>query len=483
MADLKPAETNPWYVLSTLHGPQTGNGIDRELAAKNVALWNIWSCQNLTDEQREKLREAGTELPDIAAWEEQKEEIETLYKKRFSEMGIGDDERPEIPDAGLQIDMSGTVFSHIALWTKAIFSQKANFNFSMFARNGSFDFATFSREADFESTKFSKDSSFNHATFSGRTNFYNAKFAHSGSFSNATFYQYADFSFARFSQHVHFIGASFLQDAHFESTMFLSSSVFSSARFMQAVYFLSVEFSQSANFIKVQFSGLSSFQGSHFGNEAKPENSYIVTFSDTIFERPTSFRDACFRYRYPELNGTVFHDKTQFTAERVFWPQDNQPNPKQAKESCATLRHVMGKQGLPEDEYFFFRKEMEFAGEIGGFWRTRPVKAYGVFSDYGASIAKPLVGLGSLWLFCSLVYMVAFNWPGAVAPEFVPAGKGFGFSIANMVKFLGFQRTYYAEVIQNIPNWMQFMSAVQTTFAYVLVFFLGLGLRSRFRLR
>jgi hypothetical protein len=52
-----------------------------------------------------------------------------------------------------------------------------------------------------------------------------------------------------------------------------------------------------------------------------------------------------------------------------------------------------------------------------------------------------------------------------------------------MVKFLGFQRTYFGDVIQNIPNWMQFMSAVQTTFAYVLVFFLGLGLRSRFRLR
>ena len=384
MADLKPAETNPWYVLSTLHGPQTGERIDWDLARKNVALWNVWSCQKLTDEQREKLSAGGAKLPDVDAWKQQKEEIETLYKKRFSEMGIGEDEMPEIPDAESQIDMSTIAFSHIVVWEKAIFGQDADF-----------------------------------------------------------------------------MSATFAQDA----------------------YFMSATFAQSADFMSATFSGFAYFRKVQFGTDTPPDFGYSARFSDAIFERPTSFRDACFKYRYPILDGTVFHDKTQFTAERAFWPQGNQPNPKQAKESCATLRHVMAKQGLPEDEYFFFRKEMEFSGKIGGFWRTRPVKAYGVFSDYGASIAKPLAGLGALWLGCALIYMVAFNWPGVVDPEFVPAGKGFGFSIANMVKFLGFQRTYYAGVIQNIPNWMQFLAAVQTTFAYVLVFFLGLGLRSRFRLR
>jgi len=428
MADLKPAETNPWYVLSTLHGPQTGERIDWDLARKNVALWNVWSCQKLTDEQREKLSAGGAKLPDVDAWKQQKEEIETLYKKRFSEMGIGEDEMPEIPDAESQIDMSTIAFSHIVVWEKAIFGQDADFMSATFAQDAYFMSATFAQSADFDSATFTQSASFNSATFA----------------------EFADFS---------------------------------SATFAQFAYFTSATFAQSADFMSATFSGFAYFRKVQFGTDTPPDFGYSARFSDAIFERPTSFRDACFKYRYPILDGTVFHDKTQFTAERAFWPQGNQPNPKQAKESCATLRHVMAKQGLPEDEYFFFRKEMEFSGKIGGFWRTRPVKAYGVFSDYGASIAKPLAGLGALWLGCALIYMVAFNWPGVVDPEFVPAGKGFGFSIANMVKFLGFQRTYYAGVIQNIPNWMQFLAAVQTTFAYVLVFFLGLGLRSRFRLR
>jgi hypothetical protein len=60
----------------------------------------------------------------------------------------------------------------------------------------------------------------------------------------------------------------------------------------------------------------------------------------------------------------------------------------------------------------------------------------------------------------------------------------FGYSFANIFKFFGIQRTYFgAEFIAGLPPVLELLSAAQTVFGYVLLFFLGLGLRSRFRLR
>jgi len=67
--NMKPANENPWYILMTLYGEQEGDEIDRELHKKNRAVWNAWSCQNLTDEERAKLEADRVELPEVGAWD------------------------------------------------------------------------------------------------------------------------------------------------------------------------------------------------------------------------------------------------------------------------------------------------------------------------------------------------------------------------------------------------------------------------------
>ena len=44
---LKPAAENPWYVLATIHGEQTGKRCDRDVHRRNRRIWNGWSGGHL----------------------------------------------------------------------------------------------------------------------------------------------------------------------------------------------------------------------------------------------------------------------------------------------------------------------------------------------------------------------------------------------------------------------------------------------------
>ncbi|MBR9843651.1 MAG: hypothetical protein GYB25_10845, partial [Rhodobacteraceae bacterium] len=105
-------------------------------------------------------------------------------------------------------------------------------------------------------------------------------------------------------------------------------------------------------------------------------------------------------------------------------------------------------------------------------------------SDYGYSILRPVVGLALWWVLPAFVYLFVFVWGDVMADRFDVSLKAFGFSFANLFKFFGFQRLYFsAEFGQDLNGWLQFLSALQTIAGFVFLFFLGLGLRQRFRLR
>ena len=81
----------------------------------------------------------------------------------------------------------------------------------------------------------------------------------------------------------------------------------------------------------------------------------------------------------------------------------------------------------------------------------------------------------ALWLWTILVYTEGAG---------LNVLEALGYSFSNMFKFLGLQRTYFDFVdIREWAAWVQTASAAQTVLAFILLFFLGLGLRTRFRLR
>ena len=97
-----------------------------------------------------------------------------------------------------------------------------------------------------------------------------------------------------------------------------------------------------------------------------------------------------------------------------------------------------------------------------------------VASDYGYSVMLPAFWLAVIWL----VGVAAF-WGDATPGCPAPAEH----SAANLVAFLGYLRVYYPECASDLPEGLKAWSGLQTFLSYLLLFFLGLGLRQRFRLR
>jgi len=96
---------------------------------------------------------------------------------------------------------------------------------------------------------------------------------------------------------------------------------------------------------------------------------------------------------------------------------------------------------------------------------------------------RPACGLLGMWLVPAMIYLGALvrpfhdgtsdlSWPGAL-----------GLSFANLFAFFGLNGLYFETVIDGFGPWLSFLAGLQTVTGFILVFFLGLGLRNRFRLK
>lgn len=430
---LKPANENPWYILMTLYGEQEGDWGDDDLHEQNRDAWNAWACQAMEDAERIELAEdMELDVETLRAWGSREGEIREKFSQVWLERNGPDIPCPELPDVADLINMSKITFFNIVVLKNVIFTNEALFL-------------------------------------------------------STTFADVADFSYAKFTRGAFFSDITFAGDAYFSSATFTRDALFSGTTFKGNVYFFSVAFTRDALFSYTTFTSYAYFTKAIFGTKDEITPKSAVTFNNCQFQMPLSFRDAEFRDVYPDFSGAILHDSATFTASDENWPSRSQGDPAQARASCATIRHAVGKQGLPEDEHFFYRKEMYFAGQIGRLWQWMPYRAFGLVSNYGESIWRPSVGLFALWMIPALVYMVYFNWIGAfggMEGQTVGTFDAFSLSFAAMFKFLGLQSLHFgAEYIRALPPFLEFLTAAQTLGGIILLFFLGLGLRTRFRLR
>jgi len=447
---LKPANENPWYVLMTWYGEQKGEETDWKLHWKNMKVWNSWACQALDDARREELAERlELNVSHLRDWDDRKADVERRFEAEWKRRN-GGQPCPGIPDIAAKIDMSEIAFSNAVLLDQAVFASDVCFDHSEFNRRASFHRAYFQGSARFKSASFSKGASFEFVTFCGPAVFRKARFANGSNFYTSTFEQYT-----------YFIEATFGSENE-EPDITTSSK-----------------------------------------NEEIKETSF--SFVDCHLQKLISFRKAEFKDTYPIFDGTIVHDRAIFTAKEKNWPTREQRKPDEARTSCAAIRHALNNQGLPEDEHFFFRKEMHFAGrpqlkadasasvKRADWWRRLPFRFFHLVSDYGNSIIRPLTGLFALWIIPALIYMVYFNWVGYFYGG-MDDGKGnvieigcldsISLSFAAMFKFLGLQSVHFgAEYIRALHWSLELLTALQTLGGIILLFFLGLGLRTRFRLR
>ena len=537
---LKPANENPWYILMTLFGEDDGTSTAENLRRReaNQNAWNAWVGQSLNPTQLKAIQDEG--LIKIAEFEREFQ-VSLVYKygSVFNERNGAHAVVPKLPSPKDAVDLSRTEFSDSFLLEKMAFPAEVSFELSSFASPASFseshffdDFvlnsASFQRsldahnlrcegilsagntsiagDANFDGTRCVGHFSMNGGSFMGYTSFSNLS-CHSGAnFSKATFdAEEVLFNSARFRDSANFRAAVFAKLADFHSAIFFDHATFSECTFNGPCSFYDCTFKSNfyfrkttcrgeMNFAKANFKDFAIFAQTSFADRTnftrtvfsgkQDTNNPKIDFTDCEFKNTTTFRNTSFMRSFPVFSGTIFHPITRFSAENDLWPPKEPHSKEQAKDTCATIRHLLAKQGLPEDEHFFFRREMYFAGRIGSHWQRLPYLLFGWLSDYGHSIARPSLFLFGTWLAGAVLFLVAFAWFDVTKGEEWRLVQPFGFSFANMFKFLGFQRSYFGfDFLRELPLWLQFLSAVQTILGFVLLFFLGLGLRQRFRLR
>jgi len=169
---------------------------------------------------------------------------------------------------------------------------------------------------------------------------------------------------------------------------------------------------------------------------------------------------------------------------QAYWPETPRQNLGTARESCASIRHVLTQQGLPEEAHLFFRREMRFASRIGSCWQRLPYLLFGGLSDFGYSIQRPFCLLVAFWFVGLIVLATLFaspvEYPGLAQYDDWTAAA---LSFSNLFPLFGFGRVYLGDVLAALPRGAQVLCGLQTVFSLPLLFFLGLGLRQRFRLR
>ena len=422
-----PAEQNRWYVLATIAGEQSGEGIDFDLVLKNRAYWNAWAGQHLSAEDKAEIKDGfGRSLfEDTPEWSEVEPKVTEAFAKRLTGL--------DLPDPAKRVN-----FEDVA------FSAPVSFDSFYFPATADFTRATFSEYADFNDATFSETADFTNATFSETADFYDAIFSKTANFTRSTFSKVANFTRAKFSERADFTRAKFSKTAEF----------------------ISAGFSGPVKLVRTKFLGR-------------------ANFTDASFDAPCNFREAEFEVAYPNLEGTLLHAKTNITVKPKLWPptRKQKPDPERkhlpqtdeaAAQSCAHLRQNMAAQGLPEAAHFFFRREMTHRSRISRWWE-RPFYTLYRGVEYGYGVWQPVAGIIATWALGAgaLLYWGCLSgWTAA------------GLSFSNSFRFFGFQRVHFEPgIINSLPFPLEVMTAVQTVVGFVLLFLLGLGLRNRFRLK
>ncbi len=437
--ELKPANENPWYVLMTLYGE------DHEA---NRRAWNAWAGQALDVETRKLVSGmTNVDVSELECWEAVKDNIRLRH---LETMRINGDNYsvPWLPEPTQLVELSELEF----------------------AEDIRCDGFVFPSAVMFHGVEFWGDILIRRAVFMSGVNFLQSRFL--GGF---------------------WAGKSvFFKDAAFSAIAFDREASFDEVMFEGKTYFSAVHFNKTATFSHASFRGYSDFAASVFTGAAGRHGSDFSFYCCRFYEG-ARFEFSQFTNAFPNWDGAIWHDSTSFSAREEFWPKKEtgqgkgQFFPEAARRSCATIRHHLAKQGRPEDEHFFFRREMHFAGKIGSIWQRLPYLLFGLFSEYGYSILRPTLWLLGVWAFGFAAFWGYLSGCCVPAPDGVierPMGAAMGLSVSNLFPLFGFGRLYFgAEFMQSLPAVLKTLSGLQTVVSLPLLFFLGLGLRQRFRLR
>ena len=533
------AESNSWYILMTLHGEQTDTTIDIEKHENNKKEWNDYILSELeSHRQMGRLKQSDIraelmrQVPGAFSGQkvaENRRRILYLYNDAITERTKHGEMLSDLPSINDFAGFSGLEFDNILCCDEFLFPanviniSNCAFRRAVYLRNAVFADHVFFCDSKFESLVHLSGSYFNsslnikNSDFLSISTMKSCQFAsdfelcdsrfHSTSMGNSKFLGRVTMTRCTLNESFRFDDSKFTDATYFSECKFNSIS-FSSVEFRGPVSFKNNNIYKMINFHDARFCSIARFtstiffQGVSFLASVFEKHSYfddcdfysstassgeVVSFENCSFLAPATFQRSSFKNCYPLLTGLSLTEVVLFSAKDRHWPESTDQDPEEIIETCSAIRHCYSKQGLPDEEHFFFRREMDAKGKVGNWAYRLPFMLFKAVSNYGDSIKRPAYFLLALWFFGFATFWGYFGgccYPRPIDGIDHPVGTAFGFSLSNVLPVFGFRRIYFGDdFMDSLPSSLIFMSSAQTILSFPLLFFLGLGFRQRFRLR
>jgi uncharacterized protein YjbI with pentapeptide repeats len=264
--------------------------------------------------------------------------------------------------------------------------------------------------ANFANVHFTRPVTFKKAEFRQKAIFSRAEFYKCARFSGATFKGQAVFSHAVFQADVALDRMTVDDDAKFDGAKFRQSVYAAHTRFRDYVTFRGAEAYAKLVLVGANFEGEADFRRATFAHSDFTGTQFKTTltwFSGVNFLTAPDFRASTFatppNFQDADVAATI-------QTSRVAGEDDDAAKFRRLKQLASEAKDH-------ERELEFFAKELQAkrVHETNGIWRTALSLAYEVLSDFGRSVARPLLCLLALIMLPAAVMMLWYSPVSSVA--------------------------------------------------------------------
>ena len=299
---------------------------------------------------------------------------------------------------------SGAQFGEGAGFADAQFGDWAGFKDAQFGDQAGFADAQFGEAAVFMDAQFGEAAGFTRAQFGDRAVFMDAQFGDWAEFNGAQFGDQAGFSGAQFGEEAWFGGADFKGNVSFENVVWAAKAHYHSS-------FMGARFRDVADFRTLNFSSFSIFDGADFQRKlllSEPSGEHTPK---SLFEQAKGAAMTAVADLEPEERkaaqtwyGKLWHfvwpfwDKKREAKNLIYG---------QLSGGYRTAKNAMEKDSDFERAQRYYRFEVQ--ARMHKKSTTWPEKwaagFYALFSDYGAAIGRPFLGLFFFTLVFAALYL------------------------------------------------------------------------------
>ncbi|MEK7779581.1 MAG: pentapeptide repeat-containing protein [Pseudomonadota bacterium] len=472
------------------------------LYKKGIDAWNKWANEMLA----------------------QKKALEDDKQWQIDVFGEGGNDSTKNWIQKASVDFSGYVFEQNTSFASHTFPYATNFSKSKFEGGiTSFQHSEFkgntlfigaefnSNDTIFEVTKFHSNVKFYNTFFNGNVSFNFAEFRCSAGFNNAIF-QGCEFYDTEFHDVATFVGSKFVERVNFHKARFHSGASFERSEFESKATFIETNFIDSSDFTGATFNNIADFYKTTFCMVVFKEAYFKkrVSFDEVIFEKESSFV-AMNAQSFFSLEGTKFHfvpdfsqanftqapqfDATDFSHARKLEQYDKSLN---LAARWRSLKRLAAQNHDREHESIFFIEEIKSKR-----WKQYiPIFdpmywfewLYGVFSDFGRSVFRPLCWLIVVTFIYFGIYIASDTESDAVifpvcnrveAAVYLSVRSALPFSVTHSDKLTQGYSCLYGKDIEGkaiMPNKIVFFGFSQTILSAILIFLSLLALRNHFKI-